>query len=191
MIEIVILLLLPSCLSVIICYGLDLVSSRMLKLSAPFVLFALSLILWTVTIRNFGDMGIIAVSAWFITIAIAVSCAVAIGMNIFPPGLGKKRDAVIAFISPFISIPFLFMMFITPEMVIGQAYPDYFFSKRLPLSGWIIDALTASYEFTAGGESILPGILLNIGFFIEMIIVMVLLFWVLKTVMRVYDDIPT
>jgi len=191
MIEIIILLLLPSCLSLITFYGLDLVCSRMLKLSIPFVLFALSLILWTAAIRDFGDMGVIAVSVWFITIAFAVSCAVAIGMNIFQSGLGKKRDAVIAFISPFISIPFIFVMLITPEMVVGQAYPDYFFSKRLPLSGWFIDALTVNYEFTAGGESILPGILLNLGFFIEMLILMLPVFWLLKTVMRVYNSIPS
>ncbi|WP_157199082.1 hypothetical protein [Methanolacinia paynteri] len=129
------------------------------------------------------NSGTISVSAWFITIAFAVSCAVAIAMNVFPLNIREKWKQLAAFLAPFISIPFIFVMIITPEMVLGQAFPDYYFSKRLPLSGWLFDGLTFGFKSTAGDDNILPGILLNIGFFIEMIIVMLLLFWYLKTVL--------
>ncbi len=190
MIEIPIILLLPSCVSFLLYFCLGYIKQVKQRIPIAFAVFLLSLAFWGMIISNFVDSTILAVLSLFITIPIAVSCAVAIGMNIFPPGLGKKRDAAVAFIAPFISIPFFMIMMITPEMVAGQAYPDYFFSKRLPLCGWFIDALTVNYEFTAGGECILPGILLNLGFFIEMIIVMIPVFWLLKTVIGVYNSIP-
>lgn len=191
MIEILIILILPSCVSLLLYFCLGYIRQAKQRIPIAFAVFLLSLVFWGMIISNFVDSTILAVLSLFITISIAVSCAVAIGMNIFPPGLGKKRDAAVAFISPFISIPFFMIMMITPEMVIGQVYPDYFFSKRLPLSGWLIDALTINSGFVAGGESILPGILLNLGFFIEMIIVMIPVFWLLKKAIGVYNSIPS
>jgi hypothetical protein len=181
MIEIL-LFLLPSCISILLYLGLGKIDSAKLKLLIPLVLFFLSLILFEIIISGPGNSGIVSVSAWFITIAFATSCAVAIAMNVFPLDIKEKWRQFAAFLAPFISIPFIFVMIITPEMVLGQAFPDYYFTKRLPLSGWLIDGLTFGFEFTAGDGSVLPGILLNIGFFIEMVIVMLLLFWYLKTV---------
>ena len=157
------------------------INSVKLKLLIPPVLFVLSLILFEIVISGPENSGTISVSAWFITIAFAVSCAVAIAMNAFPLNIREKWKQLAAFLAPFISIPFIFVMIITPEMVLGQAYPNYYFSKRLPLSGWLFDGLTFGFKFTAGDDNILPGVLLNIGFFIEMIIVMLLVFWYLKT----------
>jgi hypothetical protein len=58
-------------------------------------------------------------------------------MNVFPLNLKEKWRHPAAFLAPFLSVPFIFVMFITPEMVVERAFPDCYFSKRLPLSGWL------------------------------------------------------
>ena len=59
------------------------INSVKLKLLIPPILFVLSLILFETVIFYPDKSGTISVSIWFITIAFAVSCTVAIVMNVF------------------------------------------------------------------------------------------------------------
>lgn len=182
MLEILILFLLPSCLTLILYRTLRKNGSKILKILIPFGIFALSLILQAIIIETGTHSATLSVSTWFITISLAVACAVLLALEIFQPDFTEKGKQIAAFLAPFISVPFILTMFIIPEMVAGTVYPDYYFSKRLPVSGQVMDLFTQNYEFVAGSDSFLPGVLLNIGFLIEMIIVMLFVFICLKIV---------
>lgn len=105
-------------------------------------------------------------------------------MNLFPGIFPEKGEALAAALVPLISIPFIAKLLISPELRDGKTYgADYFFIK-IPLIGWIIDPFTSGWVHTAGSNDLLPALILEFGFFIQMMIVMILVFWYFKVTVK-------
>ena len=180
MIEVLVLFLGPSFFSVLIWFGLKKISSPAMKktvlLALP-VLFVLSILLWALfKPHTIGPSPFIFALAAILMIAFAAGCPVALAMNVFPGIFTKKGEGFVAAFAPLISIPFILKLLISPEVWDGKLYGDYFFIK-IPLVGWMIDPFTSGWAYTTAGGSLFPMLILYTGFFVEMTIVMLLVFW--------------
>lgn len=179
-----ILLLCPTLFSLLLYFGLKRIDSPKIKKAAlllVFVIFSAFVVLWFLC-KPYAIGPAPLYSALISVTIIAFSSAypVALAMNVFPGIFSEVGEKFAAALAPFISIPFMFLMFISPEIWEGKTYgADYFFIK-IPLIGWIIDPFTSGWIHTAGIVNPLPGLILYFGFLIEMIIVMLLLFWYFK-----------
>jgi len=188
MIEVLVLLFGPTLFSILLWSGLKRIASPEMKkiaLLAIFVMFSLSIVIWAFfTPDPVGPApfpsALVAVS----TIAFAAAYPVALAMNAFPGIFSEKGEAIAAALVPFISVGFIIKLLISPEVWNGKTYgADYFFIK-IPVVGWMIDPFTSGWIHVSGGNDPFPELVLYFGFFIQMTIVMILVFWYFKVTVK-------
>lgn len=188
MIWFLLLILLPSILSLVLYYAL-INFRRTIRIAVAAFLPVLVLPPALIIISDTEKIPFIPVITWFALIAFAVACSVSISMAVFDNILSKKGEATAAFLAPFASFPFIITMVIVPEMVAGSPFPPDFFGQRLLLTGWFLDLITDTSQFTAGEESIPALIILHFGFFAEILIVMTIIFGFLKLITDCYKNL--
>ena len=180
MIEILVLFLGPSLFSVLIWFGLKRISSPVLKKATLLVLpvfFVLSIVLWAICKpHTVGPSPFIFTLAAISMIVFAAGYPVALAMNVFPEIFKEKDEGFVAAFAPLISVPFILKLLISPEVWEGKLYGDYF-SIKIPLVGWAIDPFTSGWAYTTVGGSLFPALILYTGFFVEMTMIMLLVFW--------------
>jgi len=193
MIEVIILLLGPSIFSLLLWSATERIHSGGMRkkfLAAVFIIFTLLVIAFeflTPEIAGPAPRGFIL--AVLSIIAFSSAYPVVLAMNLFPGIFSEKGETLAAALVPLISIPFIAKLLISPEVWDGKTYgADYFFIK-IPLVGWIIDPFTSGWVHTAGSNDPLPSLILTFGFFIQMIIVMLLVFWYFKKTVGCPGDI--
>jgi hypothetical protein len=184
MIEFLILFLLPSFLSLILYYCLKPVKPEKKRLSVLYLLSLFYLLLVLILLSGiFGliSPGIHNVIITFAMIAFGAACPAAIAMNIYPGIFPKKSEPVAAFITPIISIPFIFALIFGDDIWPGKIFGNNF-TTQLPLFGWIIDIFTKEWVHGEEMADFLSGIIYYFGFFLQMTIIMLIFFWYLQTV---------
>lgn len=179
----IILLLFPSIFSLLLYYGLKQIASPEMKKAALlliFVVFSVSIVLWVLFSPHIvGPPSALTTLMAVIIIAFSSAYPVALAMNVFSGIFSEKGEKLAAALCPLISVPFIIKLLISPDVWAGKSYGDMFFIQ-IPLIGWIIDPFTCDWKHTAGDASLFPGIILYFGFFIQMIIVMLLVFLYFK-----------
>lgn len=191
MIEVLVLFLGPSFFSLLIWFGLKRISSPVMKKTALLVLlvlFVLSIVLWAIFYpHTIGPSISIFALAAISMIAFAAGYPVAIAMNAFPGIFAEKDEGYVAVLAPLISIPFILKLLISPEVWEGKLYGDYF-SIKIPLVGWAIDPFTSGWTHTTAGGSLFPMLILYTGFFVEMTMIMLLVFWCFRKAAGISGD---
>ncbi len=175
MIEFLFVFLMPSVFSLILYFYLKSFSQRKKRLKIVLALSIIYLLLPVIlnlipVLKGPGiHNAIISLSLLFL----AIACAQALSMNVFPH-ISDGKKPLAAFLTPFISVPFLILA-ILGESWPGKPYGNQF-SATMPLIGWIIDPFTKDWLYSSGTDIFLS-ILRYYGFFLEMIILMFFLFW--------------
>lgn len=184
---IILFLLLPSAFSLLLYLGLGRIASRRMKTLSLLAVSAIFFILVISYQLFFSRSGVqpplYSIVVPFTILAFSIACPVAIGMNAFPGRFSKRGELIVAALAPFISIPFVFAMLLSQEAWGGKVYGDLFIYK-LPLIGWAVDPFTHDWTYSTPPSGPFPGLILYLGFFIEMTIVMLLFFWYCKSVGR-------
>jgi hypothetical protein len=178
------LLLCPTLFSLLMYYGLRRIESLKMKkvaLLLVFVIFSILVVLWFIyKPYTIGPSSVYSALVSVTIIAFSAAYPVVLAMNIFPGIFSEAGEKFAAALAPLISIPFIIKMLISPDVWNGKTYgADYFFIK-IPLIGWIIDPFTSGWVHTTDVFNPLPAVILYFGFFIEMTIVMLLIFWYCK-----------
>jgi len=182
MYEVLILFLLPMFLATLFYQGLKFFKSQKERITISVIMAFFYLILviaLLIEIPGYKNPGVHNAVITFLLTALAIAISTTITMNTFTGIFAEKYESLQAFLTPLISVPFIFALFLGGEVWQGRLYGS-FFTAKLPLIGFIIDIFTKNRVFGDLKTQFWSGLILYVGFFIEMTLVMLIIYWYLK-----------